>query len=117
METVMRDSMLTEDEIARRGRAIYERDIRAEVERGHDGGFLVVEVATGDYVVGVDDEEVFDLAEAKHPEGMFYLMRVGRPAAHRIGGSVDRAVVVQSHPTLENLIADWNNSGIRLSYP
>jgi hypothetical protein len=83
----MSDSMLTKDEIARRGREIYERDIRADVERDHDGEFLVVEVATGDYAVGKDDEEVFEHAEAKNPEGLFYLMRVGRPAAHRIGGS------------------------------
>ncbi len=84
----MSDSMLTKDEIARRGREIYERDIRADVERDHDGEFLVVDVATGDYAVGKDDEEVFKHAEAKNPEGLFYLMRVGRPAAHRIGGSI-----------------------------
>ena len=83
----MSDSMLTKDEIARRGREIYERDIRADVERDHDGEFLVVDVATGDYAVGKDDEEVFEHAEAKNPEELFYLMRVGRPAAHRIGGS------------------------------
>lgn len=83
----MGDSMLTKDEIARRGREIYERDIRAKVEREHDGEFLVIDVTTGDYAVGRDDEEVFDRAESKNPEGLFYLMRVGRPAAHRIGGS------------------------------
>ncbi|MBA2441577.1 MAG: hypothetical protein H0V53_04120 [Rubrobacter sp.] len=83
----MSDSMLTKDEIARRGREFYERDIRAEVEREHDGEFLVVDTATGDYVVGEDQDEVFDRAEAKNPEGLFYLMRVGRPAAHRIGSS------------------------------
>lgn len=83
----MRDSILTKDEIARRGREVYERDIRAEIEREHDGEFLVVDVTTGDYAVGEDEDEVFDRAEAKHPEGLFYLMRVGRPFAHRIGGS------------------------------
>lgn len=83
----MSDSMLTKGEIARRGREIYERGIRAEVEREHDGEFLVVDIATGDYAIGEDDEEVFDRAEAKNPQGLFYLMRVGRPAAHRIGGS------------------------------
>ncbi len=82
----MSDSMLTKDEIARRGREIYERDIRADVERDHDGEFLVIDVATGAYAVGKDDEEVFEHVEAKHPEGQFYLMRVGRSAAHRIGG-------------------------------
>ncbi len=77
--------MLTKDEIARRGREIYARDIRAEVEREHGGEFLVVDVVTGDYTVGED--EVFGRAEAKNPKSLFYLMRVGRPAVHRIGGS------------------------------
>jgi hypothetical protein len=81
----MSDSMLTKDEIAHRGREIYEREIRAEVEARHDGEILVVDVATGDYVVGEDEDEFFDRVEAKNPEGLFYLMRVGRPAAHRIG--------------------------------
>lgn len=83
----MRDSMLTKDEIARRGREIYARDIRAEVEPEHDGEFLVVDVVTGDYTIGEDEDEVFGRAEAKDPEGLFYLMRVGRPVVHRIGGS------------------------------
>lgn len=83
----MRGSMLTKDEIARRGREIYARDIRAEVEREHDGEFLVVDFVTGDYTVGEDEDEVFGRAEAKDPEGLFHLVRVGRPAVHRIGGS------------------------------
>ncbi len=83
----MGDPGLTKDEIARRGREMYERGIRAEVEREHDGEFLVVDVTSGDYEVGEDDDEVFELSEARNPDGLFFLMRVGRPAAHRIGGS------------------------------
>jgi hypothetical protein len=83
----VRESTLTEDEISRRGRELYERDIRAGVEREHDGEFLVVDIFTGEYAVGEDEDEVFDRAEARNPEGLFYLMRVGRRAAHRIGGS------------------------------
>lgn len=82
----MNDSVLTKDEIALRGREIYERGIRSEVERQHDGEFLVIDVVTGDYAVGDDEDEVFGRAEAKNPNGLFYLMRVGRRAAHRVGG-------------------------------
>lgn len=78
---------LTKDELARRGREIYERDIRHEVEKDHDGEFLVVDVETGDYAVDEDQDLAFERAEAKNPEGLFYLMRVGRRAAHRIGSA------------------------------
>lgn len=78
---------LTKDELARRGREIYERDIRHEVEEDHDGEFLVVDAETGDYAVDEDQDLAFERAEAKNPEGLFYLMRVGHRAAHRIGSA------------------------------
>lgn len=74
------------EEIARLGRGIYEGDIRSEeFDREHDGEFLVVDTTTGDYAVGEDDDEAFARMEEKNPDGLFYLMRVGRSAAHRIG--------------------------------
>jgi hypothetical protein len=75
----------TAKEIARRGRDIYDRDIRRRVEQEHDGEILVVDITTGDYAMGEDDDEVFDRLETRNPAGLFYLMRVGRRAAHRIG--------------------------------
>ena len=80
------EAKLKAEEIARRGREIYERDIRSEkFDREHDGEFLVVDVTTGDYAVGEDDDEAFGGMEEKNPDGLFHLMRVGRRAAHRIG--------------------------------
>ncbi|MBA2714372.1 MAG: hypothetical protein H0U55_12570 [Rubrobacteraceae bacterium] len=74
------------EEIARRGREIYAQDIRSEkFDREHDGEFLVVDVTTGEYELGPDEAEAFGQAEDKNPKGLFYLMRVGYRAAHRIG--------------------------------
>lgn len=75
----------TPEEIARRGEEIYERDIRPGIEREHTGEFLVVDVTTGDYELSADEAEAFQRAEENNPEGLFYLMRVGYRAAHRIG--------------------------------
>ncbi len=78
------------EEIARRGREIYERDIRSEeFDRKHDGEFLVVDATTGDYAVDKDDDEAFDRAEERNPDGLFYLMRVGRKSAHRLRRDAD----------------------------
>lgn len=73
------------EEIARRGQEIYERDIRSKVEAEHTGEFLVVDVTTGGYELSPDEAEAFGRAGEKNPEGLFYLMRVGHRAAHRIG--------------------------------
>ena len=77
---------LKAEEIARRGREIYERNIRSEgFDREHDGEFLIVDTTTGDYAVSMDDNEAFDRMEQGNPQGLFYVMRIGRKAAHRIG--------------------------------
>ncbi len=76
----------TKEEIARLGREIYERDIRTAVERDNDGRFLVVDVTTGYYEISDDELTAFDRAEEKNPDGAFFLLRVGRRAAHRLGG-------------------------------
>ena len=78
----------TKEEIARLGREIYERDIRSAVARDHDGRFLAVDVTTGRYEIADDELEAFDRAEERNPEGAFFLLRVGRRAAHRLGGRV-----------------------------
>ncbi len=77
----------TAQEIARRGRELYERDIRLKVEPQHEGRFLIVDVESGAYSLADDELEAFDQAEAKSPNGLFYLMRVGRRAAHRVGAA------------------------------
>ena len=42
----MRRHGYTTEEVVRRGREIYENEIRAEVEPEHDGDFVVVDVTS-----------------------------------------------------------------------
>lgn len=72
------------EEIGASGEEIYNRQIRHLVEGDHDGEFLVVDVSTGLYYLAENDEEAFEKAESANPTGRFYLIRVGRRAAHRI---------------------------------
>jgi hypothetical protein len=75
----------TARQVARRGRELYEQNIRPKVEPEHEGRFLVVDVESGDYALADDELEAFKRAREKAPEGVLYLIRVGRRAAHRIG--------------------------------
>ncbi len=86
----MKRHSLTKEEVVRRGREIYEREIRAKVEPEHDGEFLVVDVTTGSYEVDESDVAASDRALQKNPDAVLYLMRVGRPAAYRIGRGLRR---------------------------
>lgn len=67
-------------------RQIYDEKIRAVVELQHAGEFLVLDVESGDYELDPDEVSAFDRAVAKHPGGKLFIMRVGYPTAHKLGG-------------------------------
>lgn len=77
----------TTEEIARRGRAIYEREIRHEVEPTQAGRFLVVDVESGDYEVADEDLVASERLLERRPGALLYGQPVGAPgtASARIG--------------------------------
>jgi len=74
------------EEIARRGNALYERDIRPRIERDHHGEFVVIDVDTGQFEVDRDHLAAAKRARAKYPNAPLFALRVGFPALARIGG-------------------------------
>lgn len=73
------------EEIAERGHALYEREIQGSLTASDHGKFLVLDVETGDYELDTDDLAAVERARAKHPDGAFYILRVGHSAAYRLG--------------------------------
>ena len=76
----------TPEEIAARGEAIYDRDIRPKVEGTHDGKFLVLDIETGEYEIADKDITATKRALNKRSEAVLYGLRIGRRAAYRLGG-------------------------------
>jgi hypothetical protein len=74
------------DEIARRGQEIYEREIRTKVEADNKGKLLVINIETGEYEMDADDIVAAKRAKARFGEAELFTMRVGYPAAYRLGG-------------------------------
>jgi len=74
-------------EVSRRGQEIYERQIRAQIEEGNKGKILVIEIESGDYELDADAIEAAHRAHAKHPDGVFYAIRIGYPAFSKVGGA------------------------------
>lgn len=74
------------EELARRGQEYYDKFLRAELEPGHKGEFLVLEVESGEYELDADEAAALNRAMERHPDRVFYVLRVGHRAAHRIGG-------------------------------
>lgn len=84
----MNPQRYTPEEVARRGEEIYEQSIRAEVEPGNDGRFLALDILSGDYEIADEALPVSARLRERRPTAVLYLMRVGRPAAFRLGGSL-----------------------------
>jgi hypothetical protein len=76
----------TTEEIARRGREVYEREVRHAVEPEHRGRFLVLDVQSGDYEIADDDLEASERLLERRPGALLYGLRIGEAAAYRIGG-------------------------------
>jgi hypothetical protein len=81
---------LSIEEISRRGEEIYERELRERVEPGNRGRFLVLDVQSGTYELGDDDLAATQRLLDRIPEAVPYGIRIGHPAAYRIGGGAMR---------------------------
>lgn len=77
----------TTEEIAWKGRELYERELRREVEAENAGRFLVVDVESGDYEVADEDLEASERLLERRPEAKLYGLRIGEGAASASAGT------------------------------
>ena len=75
----------TSQEVATRGDALYERQLRKVVEAEHKGKFLVLDIETGTYEIDTDDLIATKRLLARRPQAVIYGLRIGHPTAYRLG--------------------------------
>ncbi len=69
------------DNLASRGREIYDRNLRQILEPDLRGRFVAIEVESGEYFLGSTITESIANGRKKYPTRLFYVMRVGYEAA------------------------------------
>ena len=74
------------EETARRGDAIYERDIRAQVEPTSRGKVVAIDIDSGAYIIADNALTASERLLAQHPAAEIWCVRVGSRVLHRIGG-------------------------------
>ena len=74
----------TDEEIVRRGQEWYDQHLRSVLEASRPDAFVAIDVETGAYFLGHTDLEATEAASRQHPHGVFFLARVGHPAAYRV---------------------------------
>ena len=71
-------------EIGRRGQALYDQTIRAQVEQENRGKFLILDVNTGDYEIDAEDLVASERLLARLPDAELFGVRIGHRAAYRL---------------------------------
>lgn len=72
------------EEISARGKALYEQQIRQEVEPGNSGKILVININTGDYEMDSDRLVASDRAVKRFPGAPLYAMKIGFPSPGKL---------------------------------
>lgn len=82
----IRQPRYSKEEFARRGDEIYNRDIRPQVEADNQGKFVAIDIETGAWEMGDNGLNACHRLHARVPDSQTWLVRVGHPYLHRLGG-------------------------------
>jgi hypothetical protein len=75
----------TNEELARRGDEIYERDVLPHVTPEDEGKFVLIDVDTGSYEMDADELAASDRLLARYPNAQVWFRQVGSRYARRFG--------------------------------
>lgn len=84
---------LNDEEIIQRGKELYEKHIRPQVETEENIGKLIsINVETGEYEIGDDLLVTSRRLQAKQADAAIWAERIGYDAVYAIGGTLVRTV-------------------------
>lgn len=76
----------SKEEFARRGDAIYEKEVRPRLDADDDEGkFAAIDIESGEYEVDADELEACDRLRSRLPDAQIWMVRIGSPYVHRFG--------------------------------
>ncbi|MEH2133932.1 MAG: hypothetical protein V7K86_25635 [Nostoc sp.] len=82
---------LSSQEVARRGKELYQRSIRAKVETQENIGKIIsINIETGNYEIGDDLVETSIRLRSKQTDAALWGERIGFDAVYAVGGTLLR---------------------------
>ena len=76
----------SKEEFARRGDAIYEKEILPKLTAKDVGKFLAIDIETGAYETTADEMKAGDKLRARLPEAQIWMVRIGYDSVRSFGG-------------------------------
>lgn len=68
----------------RKAEAIYRRKLKPKLERRYKGRIVAIDADSGDYFLGKTVLEAMEKGRKKHPNKIFYAIRIGYRAVHSL---------------------------------
>jgi hypothetical protein len=87
----IRQPRYSKEEFAQRGDALYESQIRSQVEEGNHGKIVAINIETGDFEVDASEIAACDRLEISHPDAQIWIVRIGSRHVRRFGGRTKRS--------------------------
>jgi hypothetical protein len=75
----------SKEELAQRGKMLYEASIRQQVEAENEGKIVAIDIETGDFEVSDDTLVASDRLLERHPDAQTWFIRIGHRGVHRFG--------------------------------
>lgn len=89
----IRQRRYPKEELARRGKELYESQIRQQVEPNNFGKIVAIDIETGAFEVDNDTLVASDRLLERYPDAQTWFIRIGHRGVHRFGwrGMADKA--------------------------
>ena len=81
----VRQPRYSKEEFAQRGDALYESEVRQQVEEGNHGKIVAIDIETGAFELADDTMLAARQLYARVPDAQPWLIRIGYRAVHRFG--------------------------------
>ena len=90
----MKQPTLDREEIAQRGKEIYQQQIRADIETAENiGKIIAIDLNTGKYEIDEDLLAACHRLQVKQPNAITWAERIGYDAVYAIGGTLVRTAL------------------------
>jgi len=76
----------SKEEIARRGDAIYDREVRPHLKPSDGGKFVAIDIETGAHEMAQEELAAFHKLRERVPNATIWLIKVGSRYVHSFGG-------------------------------
>jgi hypothetical protein len=81
----IRQPRYSKEEFAQRGNAIYEAQVRSQVEAENHGKIVAIDIETGDFEVANSPMLAVDQLYERKPDAQPWVIRIGHRAVFRFG--------------------------------